>query len=173
MWKETMGRTAKHIVDLNQIDNLISGRFDISADVIGSIAVAKFKSLSTGDLKEKNKFESVQHLAEWWAKAFVQQDGKCCYCKTPLKQIQTLIDNNLLKTRSVGRDGSGKRGYQFEIERAETETNNYSADNCKLACYYCNNDKSYIFPADDYEQFMGKAKKDYFDYLSTKLSDKK
>jgi|GEM_PF-4381568 len=166
-----MGRTAKHVIDQERIESIISGRTDIAVETICNIALAKYKSLCTGDLKEKNKFESVQELAEWWASAFVQQDGKCCYCKTSLKLIQKLIDNNLLKTRSVGRDGSGKRGYQFEIERAETETNNYSAANCKLACYYCNNDKSYIFPADDYEKFMAKAKREYFDYLFKQLSN--
>ncbi len=166
-----MGRNPRQPLERSSINESIKTRIDISIDEIISIAESKFRSLNSGELKLKNKFKSAQHLAEWWADKFIEQDGKCCYCKTSIKLMQDLINKKLLKTRSVGRDGSGRRGYQFELERCDSDTNYYSPENCKLACYYCNNDKSYIFPANDFEEFMGKAKGEYFLFLSKKMNE--
>jgi hypothetical protein len=44
----------------------------------------------------------------------------------------------------------------------------YSPNNCVLACYYCNNDKSYITNGDDYKINFGKNRKKYFRMLMNK-----
>ncbi|POB13846.1 hypothetical protein [Halobacteriovorax sp. DA5] len=116
-----------------------------------------------------NGFQSAAELTIWYLDQFLKQDGKCCYCETPISLIRKLIDANLLKTRTVGRTAQGRRGYRFEIERVDTENNVYEPANCMLSCYYCNNDKSYIFPMDDYKKFLAPSRKHYFDYLLEKL----
>ena len=160
---------SKKGVVIEEINFIIQGRKDIDAKEISSIAISKYSQLRSAKLTECNKFSSVQEFALWWASQFVSQDGRCCYCKTKISDIQKLIQANLLKTRRVGRNGSGKRGPQFEVERMDSSSNEYSSENCKLACYYCNNDKSYIFPSGDYEQFLAKSKKEYFELLLRKL----
>lgn len=164
-----MGRKPKDKIDAIRIVQNIQGRTDITVDEIIKICSSKFKQLNSKEMKEKNHFKSEQELADWWGKQFAVQDGKCCYCKTKISDIQKLINSSLLKTRRVGRNATGERGRQFEVERMDAEGNYYSPSNCKLACYYCNNDKSYIFPADDFENFMGKSKGEYFKYLLTKI----
>ena len=164
-----MGRRPKDPIDTIKIAESISDRLDITVVEVVKIASSKYRQLNSKDLRDKNQFQSEQELAEWWTKQFISQDGKCCYCKTPIADIQKLIKAKLLRVRYVGRNGTGERGPQFEVERMDTVENFYSPLNCKLACYYCNNDKSYIFPSDDFEKYMGKAKGEYFKYLMSKL----
>ncbi len=164
-----MGRKPKEALDFNLISATIKNRTDITVEEILKISISKFAQLNSKKTKDKNRFQTSQELADWWATQFVRQDGACCYCKTRISDIQKLIKAGLLRVRYVGRGGKGERGPQFEVERIDSIDNIYSPTNCKLACYYCNNDKSYIFPADDFERFMGKSKEGYFKYLLTKL----
>ena len=61
------------------------------------------------------------------------------------------------------------RGPVLEIDK-KINDKPYSPENCVLACYYCNNDKSYTLDADDYKKFFGMAHNDYFQYLLTSVS---
>ena len=164
-----MGRKPLELVDQALVESILKGRDDISAVNVLDIASSKYRALRATKYKDVNKFQSLEELTLWWANQFVKQDGRCCYCQTRILDIQKLIEAGLLKVRKVGRDGSGERGSQFEVERCDSGGNEYSAANCKLTCYYCNNDKSYIFPADDFEKFMGKAKGEYFKHLLSKI----
>lgn len=116
-----------------------------------------------------NGFRSATELTTWYLDQFLKQNGKCCYCETPISLIRELIDANLLKVRAVGKNSKGRRGYRLEIERINTDNNVYEPSNCMLSCYYCNNDKSYIFPNDDYKKFLAPSKAQYFNYLAKKL----
>ena len=73
----------------------------------------------------------------------------------------------MFKTRKVG---YGERGPVLEIDKGDNEKG-YTKDNCVLACYYCNNDKSYIFGYDDYKKHFGKNRKTFFDNQLKNVTD--
>lgn len=118
----------------------------------------------------EGSFKDANELAFWYLEQFKKQDGRCCYCDSSILTIKHLIDNKLLGVRKV--KGEGVRGPKFEIERVDSVENIYKPQNCLLACYYCNNDKSNVFSAKDYKEFIAPSKKQYFDYLLNKLNQK-
>jgi hypothetical protein len=115
-------------------------------------------------------FLNCGEFATWWLERFVEQDGCCAYCKTSIFQIRWLIDQGAIRTRKVG--GNGYRGYNLELDRKNPDRG-YSRQNCVLICYYCNNDKSYIYPADQYEQLFGAARRLHFESLAGALLNDK
>jgi hypothetical protein len=118
------------------------------------------------------KLYSIKHLpfgdkfalAAWYEQQFEKQKGCCYYCDTDIQLLQRLIEKKLLKTRAVK---GGYRGGHLEIDK---QGNEYDPGTCVLACYYCNNDKSYIFSQQDYKQFIGPSKGLYFQHLARQLS---
>jgi hypothetical protein len=107
-------------------------------------------------------FQDKHHYSDWYIKTHIEQDLNCAYCKTSILLIRLLIRAGLLRTRRVR--GEGERGPVLEVDR-RINANGYSAQNCVLACYYCNNDKSYTTDDEDYENFFGKARNNYFNHL--------
>lgn len=154
---------------LQNIERILSQIKDISAEAVAGIAKKKYHSLNSQKYRPLNHFTSLNEFTLWWASQYVEQEGRCCYCKTKISDIQRLIQAGILKTRRVGPGRVGMRGFQLEVERCDSDNNAYSSKNCKLACYYCNNDKSNIFTEIDFVQFMGKSKKEYFQFLLEKL----
>jgi len=47
--------------------------------------------------------------------------------------------------------------------------NEYCINDCVLACYYCNNDKSYTCSKEDYKKYFGPTRKQYFISLMKQL----
>lgn len=148
------------------INSKIHSRSDINQDDLRRVK-ANFNRSKHG--ATASGFQSAAELTVWYLDQFIKQDGKCCYCETPISLLRKLIDANLLRTRTVGRTGKGRRGYRLEIERLDTEENIYKPENCMLSCYYCNNDKSYIFPMDDYKKFLAPSRRQYFEFLASKI----
>lgn len=106
-------------------------------------------------------FRNKDLFADWWVQQFKKQEGCCYYCDVPIETIRAAIDAKLIETRKTG---FGVRGPQLEIDRVDPNAL-YSPENCVLACYYCNNDKSYIYPADQYRKFFGAARKKHFEFI--------
>ena len=112
-------------------------------------------------------FQSKHHLSAWYGAQLRLQECKCHYCETSILDIKRLIQRGLLATRAVG--GGGARGPVLEIDKKSNHLG-YTEDNCVLACYYCNNDKSYIFDTDDYKRFYGPARHEHFAHLIAQLN---
>lgn len=104
-------------------------------------------------------------FANWFVEKLKSQQCKCYYCDTSIHDINRLITAKLLKTRSVR--GTGRRGPVLEIDKQE---NGYCKHECVLACYYCNNDKSYTCSKEDYKTYFGLNRKLYFNSLLNQLS---
>lgn len=117
--------------------------------------------------KKHNKFGSNNNFSEWWVKQIILQNGECYYCKTPIRLIEKLIQENLLGARK-SRNG-GIRGKYLELERVNHINNIYEPTNCVLICCYCNNDKSNIFNSDIFIKFLAPAKNAVFKYLQKQL----
>lgn len=116
--------------------------------------------------KSKHKgFNSKFDLSEWFIQELKKNDCKCYYCKTSIFDIEILINAKLLKERKIG---YGFRGKVLEIDKNDEF---YSKDKCVLSCYYCNNDKSYTSSKEDYKEYFGKNRHQYFKALLDKLKN--
>ncbi|NCN27570.1 hypothetical protein GW915_08340 [bacterium] len=114
--------------------------------------------LSTGEAKKSEGFDDKYHFAHWWMEQISKQSGACHYCEVQFADIKELIDAKFLRERKTG---YGYRGIPPEIDRLDSiaAKNVYSPSNCVLACYYCNNDKSNIYPAKLFKKYLGPARK--------------
>ena len=103
--------------------------------------------------KGRTGFLNFDDFKNWY-------DGRekvCFYCGLSEAESQKIVHNGLLV--SVRFPLKGKlarginRGYWLEIDRKNPK-GIYSGDNCELACYFCNNDKSDVFSAEQYHEFI-------------------
>jgi hypothetical protein len=62
----------------------------------------------------------------------------------------------------------GIRGPSLEVDKKDPHEG-YTEGNCVLVCYFCNNDKSYIYPAEDYRRIFGGARRRHFEYVAGEL----
>lgn len=108
-------------------------------------------------------FPDKKALVDWWMLLFEETRGVCAYCKTPIRLIEALIEAGRLQTRTV--KGAGIRGPRLELERRDPRAP-YSPANCALICYYCNNDKSYIYSEAEYVEFFAPARRRHFECLA-------
>jgi hypothetical protein len=97
---------------------------------------------------EDFKFQNFNKFYKWYIKQYEIQNGKCYYCKTEEKIISTLFEKKFHYRKRT------TRGIHLEIERRNSTDNLYSAENCVLACYFCNNDKSDIFDEYEYLEYL-------------------
>ncbi|MDP2953067.1 MAG: HNH endonuclease signature motif containing protein [Chloroflexota bacterium] len=81
-----------------------------------------------------------QEFYTWYERRLNEQKGCCAYCGLP--------GNTKDHYGKWFRDG--RRGQRLEVDRKESKKP-YSAKNCVLACYPCNNAKSDVF---SHEEFL-------------------
>lgn len=103
---------------------------------------------------------SKSEFIEWYIES---AELGCYYCGIDKKTVTDLIEHNQIKSNRFfthkyknqsGEEKCGTRGRSFEVDR-KNPNGPYSKDNCVLCCYFCNNDKSDIFSADQYIEFIG------------------
>jgi hypothetical protein len=111
--------------------------------------------------RHKPGFNDKIAFADWFIAQLEIQNFSCHYCETAIADIQSLIERGLLKTRKTG---YGWRGPVLEVDKRSHHLG-YSPGNCVLACYYCNNDKSYTLDSEAYKQFFGPNRNAFFKYL--------
>lgn len=102
---------------------------------------------------EKDAFGNFESFFNWYN----QQEKICHYCGLSEAESQEIVMTSLLTSNRFPKDGkSGRgqgRGIWLEVDRIKPKES-YSKENCVLACYFCNNDKSDVFDGDEYKKFM-------------------
>lgn len=98
-------------------------------------------------------FPNFRSFYYWYRTQHQAQNGKCYYCKTDEIVISTLFDKKFQNRKRT------TRGRYLEIERRDSTGNLYNEENCVLACYFCNNDKSDIFDEHEYLEYLEDRKK--------------
>lgn len=93
-------------------------------------------------------FQNFNSFFNWYKIQFQQQKGKCYYCKTDENVIATLFEKIFQNRKRT------TRGKYLEVERRDSIDNLYNSENCVLACYFCNNDKSDIFDESQYFDYL-------------------
>ena len=85
------------------------------------------------------------------------QSKKCHYCGIDEKIVQEIVMCGKLTSARFPKKGlkarGRNRGKWLEVDRKKPK-GNYTASNCVLACYFCNNDKSDVFNENQYIQFL-------------------
>jgi hypothetical protein len=102
------------------------------------------------------EFKDFNEFYNWYLTQFKKQNACCYYCKTEESVIAELFANKYTSTKRPN------RGKHLEVERRDSDSNKYSKENCVLACYFCNNDKSDIFSEKEYFEYL-KDRKKFFD----------
>ena len=101
----------------------------------------------------KDGFGSFESFNDWYKTL----NKVCHYCGLTEAESQEIVMNSLLESNRFpqnGKSGRGKgRGRWLEVDRIKPKEN-YSAENCVLACYFCNNDKSDVFEGNEYNKFQ-------------------
>jgi len=87
----------------------------------------------------------------------------CYYCGLEIESQRKLVLRKILTSKRFfgnkyitkkGKNSSGTRCHNFEVDR-KNPNGSYSPENCVLACYFCNNDKSDVFDSEMYKKFIG------------------
>ena len=100
-----------------------------------------------------NAFSNFNDFYDWYKK----EQKVCYYCGLTEEESQRLVMTGLLTSNRFPQNGvlgrGQSRGVWLEVDRWDPK-GNYSKENCRLCCYFCNNDKSDVFFGDDYKSFM-------------------
>jgi hypothetical protein len=103
--------------------------------------------------EDKADADSTNEFINW----YFNQTKVCYYCGLEEKELQFLVMTGKLSSNRFPKDGQisrGRaRGIWLEIDRKEPK-GKYNIENCVLSCYFCNNDKSDIFTAEEYKHFF-------------------
>lgn len=98
------------------------------------------------------QFKIFEHFKDWYK----SKPKHCHYCGLTEEQCQFIVHSGILKFKRFPLHGEFRRGvnrgYWLEIDR-KIPNGEYSAENCELCCYFCNNDKSDIFSDSQYIEF--------------------
>ena len=113
------------------------------------------KKYSEEDAKISKRYSSIKsrvgYKLDWSREDFIEwyknEPQECHYCRTTHDDM--VLFYNMQESKR-----SKTRGRTLEIDRKTDDK--YSANNCVLCCYWCNNAKSDVF---SYEEFIniGKA----------------
>ena len=77
-----------------------------------------------------------------WISLLINQEFKCFYCKSDIRDIQKLIFNQLIGLRKRGKFGFS--GLHLELDHKNANNKDNILSNLVASCYYCNNDKSNV-----------------------------
>lgn len=104
-------------------------------------------------VKSPDSFKDFNDFCKWYQ----NQKKECFYCGLTEKESQKIVKTGILKSKRFPQNGILKRGqsrgFWLEIDRFDPQ-GGYTESNCRLCCYFCNNDKSDVFDGNAYEEFM-------------------
>ncbi|TCC92414.1 hypothetical protein EZ428_11890 [Pedobacter frigiditerrae] len=129
----------------------------------------KERVLKLYTVNHKPGFSTKQELSDWYLSQIQKQNYNCYYCETSIFDIRSLIEVNVLKARKIR---YGFRGLVLEIDKKENSLG-YQKENCVLACYYCNNDKSYTMDSNLYKKYFGISRFNFFQALINQMRKEK
>lgn len=146
--KDSVTVTQKNMIDLN-----IESFTDYADND------RRINSLATAD--RIKGFGGRDEFLNWYN----SQDKKCCYCGVEESDLIKYFDKEINEQYKWARP----RGKFLEVERVITapeSENKYSKENCRLACYICNNAKSDFLSAESFEPIARGINKFWNNYLN-------
>lgn len=161
----TEGKSYKLISEANGIPNFqLSEWWESGIEL--RLLIKKTNQLFSNkkNLEEFIEFKNLGKRAffEWYR----AQPRKCAYCGIEEFKLEKLFDkeSGILKTKRG-------RGRTLELERRNTDSNEYSIKNCVLACYLCNNHKSDLITDKEHLEYFVPSFRKYLDDKYNELND--
>jgi 5-methylcytosine-specific restriction endonuclease McrA len=118
--------------------------------------IAEIKRIRSLFHSKKNSegfdFKSFLEFYKWHKKQYEAQKGHCYYCGTHESVTAAVMEKKYPNRKRFN------RGMKLEVERKDSIDNKYTAENCVLACYFCNNDKSEFFTEEEYRSYLANRK---------------
>ena len=119
----------------------------------------RINSLATAD--RIKGFGGRDEFLNWYN----SQNKKCCYCGVEEADLKKYFHGKNTQYKDAR-----QRGKFLEVERVITAPENkYSKENCRLACYICNNAKSDFLSAESFEPIARGINKFWNNYLNKKV----
>jgi len=115
-----------------------------------------FSSRFYNQPKRKKGFGDFRNFYNWHQK----QPKKCFYCETDEQLTLELFKKGFFKSKKPSWKG------RLEIERKDGEE--YTPENCVLACLFCNNAKADLIKSDDFKEYIAKGFGNYLKTVSKK-----
>ncbi len=103
---------------------------------------------------KKYNFSDFKDFYQWYKNT----DKFCCYCGVTETTLEKVWQNKWRTKRGRGRN--------LEVERVDSISNLYNSENCKLACYFCNNHKSDLITKEHYKKYFATQMKNYLEEIS-------
>ncbi|WP_257936671.1 hypothetical protein UPTC5083_00846 [Campylobacter lari] len=117
----------------------------------------------------EEKFEDMKNFAMWYEKAYLKIESKsklkCHYCGIDEEKLKNIFENKLITSKKPSFNSS------LQIERLNPDKG-YNEENCVLACCICNNAKSDMISASDFEKYFSNSVKNFYkDLLENKTTN--
>jgi len=113
----------------------------------------QLKNWFNGKRRQDNMGFKTYEIFERWYNSQLKQ---CHYCHIEEVLVQEIVMRGLLTSARFPKKGLRSRGRNrgkwLEVDRKKPKMK-YTASNCVLACYFCNNDKSDVFNEMQYQEF--------------------
>jgi len=141
---------------------------------------SEYKNLEEKMVEEKNKIDKL--FNNQWQKRkegfegdfeifyrwYQEQDDRCFYCGTTASELKELFNPSKNEPPKIY---SEKFNETLHIERLRPKEN-YTKDNCRLACCLCNNAKSDLLNAVNFKNYLAPQMKLFLkDLLDGKISN--
>lgn len=168
--KETEDELRKKYSNIGGISAWLAEKLNITLIVLGNLESdnkimnekAKIDKLFKNQFTEERKknFGNFKNFYEW----YLEQGDKCFYCETSSDILKELFDSKKLN--------STKFNSTLHIERLNPKEE-YSRENCRLACSLCNNTKSDLISKENYKKYFSKAMESFLnDLKNDKIENK-
>ncbi|MBT0819145.1 hypothetical protein KJQ73_05110 [Campylobacter lari] len=116
----------------------------------------------------EEKFKDMKKFAMWYEKAYLKIDEKnrtCHYCGIEEDKLKKLFENKLITSKKPSFSSS------LQIERLDPDKG-HNEENCVLACCICNNAKSDMISASNFENYFSNSVKNFYkDLLENKTTN--
>ncbi|HEC1747153.1 TPA: hypothetical protein R1699_001539 [Campylobacter lari] len=117
----------------------------------------------------EEKFKDMKNFAMWYEKAYLKIESKsklkCHYCGIDEEKLKNLFENKLITSKKPSFNSS------LQIERLNPDKG-YNEENCVLACCICNNTKSDMISASNFENYFSNSVKNFYkDLLENKTTN--
>jgi hypothetical protein len=161
----TEGKSYKTISEENGIHNSqLSQWWESGLELRSLIKKSNQLYSNKKNTEEFSEFRNLGKRAffEWYR----AQPRKCAYCGIEETKLEKLFD------KETGILGTKRgRGRTLELERRNTVTNEYSKENCVLACYLCNNHKSDLITEEEHLEYFAPAIRKFLEDKFNNLND--
>jgi hypothetical protein len=136
-------------IELKKTIEIVRELYDTTKENDKVKAIKKLKSQYSGLVQRSKKAGEKIGWTEFvdFYNWYNNEKEECFYCNSTLEQVTQYLANEQAKPGKAHK--RKKRGYSFEIDRKDHDSN-YNSKDCVISCYLCNNAKSDLIEAKEF-----------------------